>query len=667
MSQSKPTNALRIFPQTTLRRLRNTPGYFFLIWRWSTWLYALIWIVALHPANTTLQAILLVITFLQSLAVTLYAPLFAVLLPQLPGRNLLRWPGQDRARQRRIKRGKRRSLQQPADGDEEEERENLARSNVARKPYWNIAFYTLDVVICGLVVYFSGYWTYPPFGASSPFYRYGLSTALVAGFSYGYGGGLSAALGYDLFMLLGAFFPPPGAIHFVVLISDLEGSLIDAPIIAILAAYLASLLNSYIRSKRLVQDDGRRQKALRRVGETLVAGASDQEHLLQSSAEQIRKGGHFERLVIALVGKAVDTETETAVIDSRVEAGVVEVVTLDTTDTSESLLEQAAQARKKIVAFEPLPGEMGKEGYGIARLYLPCFSDGQVYLVLGAESIRQAPFEAKQEEFLSIVGPQLVVALENLRLTERAAELATAAERGRIAREIHDGVAQLIYMLSLNTETCLALAQRIAESSEEEKELLLPLTERLDRLVTISKQALWETRHYMFTLKPLIRGSATLTQMVTSQVHEFEAISGLPVDLEIEGVEEVANGDQRRARMMAQVGTAIFRITQEALTNAYKHANATRLQVTLRHLPHSVEVEICDNGRGLHSESSANDGNDSGKLSGELPVVAAGDGQRIYSGHGIRGMRERAEELGGTLELAQAPTGGLRVRACIPM
>jgi signal transduction histidine kinase len=171
----------------------------------------------------------------------------------------------------------------------------------------------------------------------------------------------------------------------------------------------------------------------------------------------------------------------------------------------------------------------------------------------------------------------------------------------------------------------------------------------------------------MFTLKPLIRGSATLTQMVTSQVHEFEAISGLPVDLEIEGVEEVANGDQRRARMMAQVGTAIFRITQEALTNAYKHANATRLQVTLRHLPHSVEVEICDNGRGLHSESSANDGNDSGKLSGELPVVAAGDGQRIYSGHGIRGMRERAEELGGTLELAQAPTGGLRVRACIPM
>ncbi|HET8851404.1 MAG TPA: ATP-binding protein, partial [Ktedonobacteraceae bacterium] len=64
-----------------------------------------------------------------------------------------------------------------------------------------------------------------------------------------------------------------------------------------------------------------------------------------------------------------------------------------------------------------------------------------------------------------------------------------------------------------------------------------------------------------------------------------------------------------------------------ALTNAYKHAGATRIQVCLRHLPRSVEIEICDNGRGLE---------------------ALGERQRIYSGRGMRGMRERAEELGGT-------------------
>ena len=249
-----------------------------------------------------------------------------------------------------------------------------------------------------------------------------------------------------------------------------------------------------------------------------------------------------------------------------------------------------------------------------------------------------------------------MVALENMRLTEQTVELAAAAERGRIAREIHDGVAQLVYMLSLNTETCAALAHRIVEASEEEedKEVIEPLAERLDKLVTISKQALWETRHYMFTLKPLISGTSTLTQMLTSQLHEFETISGLPVRLEVEGEEEALNGDQRTMRKIAQVGTAIFRITQEALTNAYKHADATELQVHLRYLPRLIEVEICDNGKGLNTSEYRYD------------LSLDGEQQRIYSGHGMRGMRERAEELGGTLEVRQRATGGVSVQASLP-
>src|SRR5205807_10135354 len=103
--------------------------------------------------------------------------------------------------------------------------------------------------------------------------------------------------------------------------------------------------------------------------------------------------------------------------------------------------------------------------------------------------------------------------------------------------------------------------------------------QRHDSLVTIPKQTLWETRHYMFTLKPLTSGTITVTQMLTGQLREFEAISGLPVHLAIEGDEdeEKINGGQRRARRVAQIGTALFRIMQEALTNAYKHAGATQL------------------------------------------------------------------------------------------
>jgi signal transduction histidine kinase len=253
------------------------------------------------------------------------------------------------------------------------------------------------------------------------------------------------------------------------------------------------------------------------------------------------------------------------------------------------------------------------------------------------------------------VGAQLLVALENIHLTEQTIQLAASAERGRIAREIHDGVAQLIYMLSINAETCATQAHRMAEASDEDGELLTPLAEHLDRQVTISKQALWETRNYMFSLRPLMTGSTTLTQMLRNQLREFETISSLPVRLEVVGSETSSEEGQHKASHQAQVGTAIFRIVQEALTNAYKHAEATELLVCLCYKVDGIEVVIADNGHGLLSA------NDSSNLANQ------GERQRIYSGHGLNGMRERASELGGTLTITQSPAGGVQVQAWIPV
>lgn len=295
MRQSSKT--LKVIPQTTLRRLRNTPSYFFLLWRWVSWLFALIWIVSIQGRpNLPLATLLLVITFLQTLVVTLYAPIFKIFLPALPGIKNMRQPGQlVVAEQRKFWQLRRRPLAADEEGG------ILTPLTRTRNPNWDFAIYSLDVVICGLVTYFGGYFGIPHFGSSSPFYRYGISTALAAALSYRYRGGLAAALGYDLFILLGAFFPPPGTIPYPLLARDLAGSLLDAPVIAILAAYLATLLQSYTRSRRREQDNVRLQKALRHVSETLVAGARDRQSLLQYSAEQMRKGGHFERLLLGLV------------------------------------------------------------------------------------------------------------------------------------------------------------------------------------------------------------------------------------------------------------------------------------------------------------------------------------------------------------------------------
>lgn len=650
---SRVVNTVKKIPQRASRRLRNTPSYFFLLWRWVTWLLALITLVSIGGQPLPwLATLLLVITFLQTLVVTLYAPVFQLFLPDLPGRNKLLQLRQRASRTLHL--SEKRWRPRPLAVDEEPDIITPLAST--RNPFWDFAIYGLDVIICGMVTYYGGYFGMPHFGVGSPFYRYGISTALVAAFTYRYRGGLAAALGYDLFILFGAFFPPTQIPYDALSVRDLAGSLLDAPVIAILAAYMATLLESYTRSKRREQDNVRLQIALRRVGETLIQDVSDKVHLLQLSAEQMRKGGHFERLLITLIGSANERKNDNdhaPEIENCIESGFLES-TLP--DRSQTLFEHVMRSGEKYSAFEPLSGEDSEYHPGIARLYLPFFREGRLYILIGAESTRQTPFENKQEVFLSSTGSQLVVALENIWLTEQSKELAALAERGRIAREIHDGVAQLVYMLSLNAETSAAQAHRIAEAleDEEDKEVLIPLAQRLDSLVTISKQALWETRHYMFTLKPLISGNMTLTQMLTSQLHEFEAISGLPVHFEVEGDEEAVNGDRRHTQRVAQVGTAVFRITQEALTNAYKHAEATQLHVYLRYLPGSVEVEIRDNGIGLKVEDN------------KYALAIAEERQRIYSGHGMRGMRERAEELGGIFEVKQGTGNGVSVQATLP-
>src|SRR5215472_16130219 len=96
MSQKNKT--LRGIPQTTLRRLRYTPTYFFLIWRWTFWFYALVWILVVPTRPKSLLLVLLGITFIQSLLATLYTPVSKIFFPSLPLKSKRNIPKQDRWR-----------------------------------------------------------------------------------------------------------------------------------------------------------------------------------------------------------------------------------------------------------------------------------------------------------------------------------------------------------------------------------------------------------------------------------------------------------------------------------------------------------------------------------------------------------------------------------------
>jgi signal transduction histidine kinase len=209
---------------------------------------------------------------------------------------------------------------------------------------------------------------------------------------------------------------------------------------------------------------------------------------------------------------------------------------------------------------------------------------------------------------------------ENRRLQPLREQLAIQQERDRIARELHDGLSQSVYMLSLNLEAA-------AEAARNDP----GIRSRLETLVALARHIVLEVRQHIFDLRPLLEGEAGISDVLRNQAGEFSAVSGLPVDVRITGDEGQLPLAQR---------AAIYRISQEALSNVYRHAGASRASLQVMFGSDEVVVEIIDDGTGVSGEAG--------------------------SGMGLRNIRERAEGLDGKAEIGRAPGGGTAVRAVLP-
>src|SRR6266508_3335652 len=224
---------------------------------------------------------------------------------------------------------------------------------------------------------------------------------------------------------------------------------------------------------------------------------------------------------------------------------------------------------------------------------------------------------------------------------ERDLEAARAAaeERLRIARELHDVVAHNLSVVVVQAQA----AQRILDRDLERARGVVVSIERTGR------EALDEMRRLLGVLRagePSGGGEAEGDGLFGPQpglarlgelVGQLHA-AGLPVSLRVEG-------DERP--LEAAVDLSAFRIVQEALTNALKHAGPARAEVVLRYHPRDLELTVSDDGRG-----------GSARLDGR-PVPG--------SGHGLVGMRERVELFGGELAAGPRPGGGYQVRARLPL
>jgi signal transduction histidine kinase len=230
-----------------------------------------------------------------------------------------------------------------------------------------------------------------------------------------------------------------------------------------------------------------------------------------------------------------------------------------------------------------------------------------------------------------IVGGVATVLGDLLRRLERAQarnlELAASEERWRIAREIHDGVAQQSYILVLGLETAVELTRRGDLASLERS---LPPLEKLAR------QALLEVRQYVAEGRPLMLGERSLAAALTGLAREFSTVTSIPVEVSAPDPEPELPASQRNA---------LYRLAQEGLSNVFKHAEAHRAWLHLLAEPTQDTLEIGDDGRGL-PEGSLSD---------------------VPTGFGLDGMRRRVTELGGTFTVISHPGGGTILRATFPL
>jgi signal transduction histidine kinase len=247
---------------------------------------------------------------------------------------------------------------------------------------------------------------------------------------------------------------------------------------------------------------------------------------------------------------------------------------------------------------------------------------GELYL---ANKRTPGGFTADDEELVRLLAGHAAIALVNARLYERNRELSIVEERQRIARELHDAVTQKLFSLRLTAEAAGSLVHDDPARAGAE----LATVKRLAAEVTD------ELRAVVVGLQPVDLSGDGLWTALRKQVELLDRVHGAAVVFDGSVV----------ARLSAEREEAAYRIAQEALHNALRHAHAMRVVVRLSRDGGSVALSVSDDGAGFDASAPE------------------GTGRRL----GLASMRERARVVGARLEVSSLPGSGTTVTLTVPV
>jgi two-component system NarL family sensor kinase len=257
---------------------------------------------------------------------------------------------------------------------------------------------------------------------------------------------------------------------------------------------------------------------------------------------------------------------------------------------------------------------------------IPLYASGRKLGVLNVASTDWRELSGDDLRMLYTIGDLLSIAIERARLFTRSAQLGALEERNRLAREIHDTLAQGLAAIALRLE----MADALLESNADPERARGTVRQAL----ALARHNLEEARRSVLDLRAAPLEGRTLPEALSSLIEGFASEGAPEIALEV-------RGGNRQIHPSAEIG--LYRIAQEALTNIARHAEARNVALRLSITGDRAELVVEDDGRGFD------------------PAGA------IEGHHGMVGMNERARLLGGRLHARSGPGEGTRIEVMIPI